>query len=190
MTSVLEKISDDQQLIIAFKKPKQKEKAFKAIMLKYQERVYWLIRRMVIAHSETDDLVQDTFIKVWNNLDQYRGDAALYTWIYRIASNEALGHLRKKKKRFFLPIHDVNEELRQTLISEALYDEDHISFQLQNALLALPEKQRLVFQLKYFEEMKYSEIAKVLETSVGALKASYHHAVKKIQTQLKDYEIE
>jgi RNA polymerase sigma-70 factor (ECF subfamily) len=157
-------------------------------MQRYQERVYWLIRRIVISHSDTDDLVQETFVKVWHKLPEFRGDSALFTWLYRVATNEALGFLRKKKRRFFVPIHDVNTELKETLRTEASPDGDEVSFKLQEALLDLPEKQRLVFTMKYFESMEYREISEVLGTSVGALKASYHHAVKKIKAKITDYE--
>lgn len=141
---------------------------------------------MVIDHDDADDLVQETFIKVWNNLHSFREDAQLYTWIYRIATNECLNFLRKKKNRFFLPINDVQHELTQKLDSGAHIDGDEIQLKLQKALLKLPDKQRLVFNMKYFDEMKYEDIADITGTSVGSLKASYHHAVKKIEDFLKD----
>lgn len=140
---------------------------------------------MVIDHDDSDDLVQETFVKVWKNLDSFREDAQLYTWIYRIATNECLNFLRKKKNKFFLPIHDVQNELTNKLESGNYVDGDEIQLKLQKALLKLPDKQRLVFNMKYFDEMKYEQISKITETTVGSLKANYHHAVKKIEEFLK-----
>ena len=151
----------------------------------YQQKIYWHIRKMVIDHDEADDLVQEIFVKVWKNLDKFRQDSQLYTWVYRIATNECLNYLRKKKQRFFIPIHDIQGELSQKLDSSPHIDGDEIQLKLQKALLKLPDKQRLVFNMKYFDEMKYEEIAEITETSVGSLKASYHHAVKKIEEFLK-----
>jgi len=152
---------------------------------KYQQKIYWHIRKMVIDHDDADDLVQEVFIKVWKHIENFREDAQLYTWIYRIATNECLNFLRKKKNKFFLPIHDVQNELTQKLDSSPYIDGDEIQLKLQKALLKLPEKQRLVFNMKYFDEMKYEEISEITDTSVGSLKASYHHAVKKIEEFIK-----
>lgn len=140
---------------------------------------------MVIDHDDANDLVQDIFIKIWKNLDSFRKDSKLYTWIYRIATNETLNFLSKKKKRFFLPINDVAAELENKLDQGVLIDGDMVQLKLQKALLKLPEKQRLVFNMKYFENMKFDEISEITHTSVGALKASYHHAVKKIEEFVK-----
>jgi len=136
---------------------------------------------MVIDHDDTNDLVQEVFIKVWKNIEKFREDAKLYTWIYKIATNECLTFLTKKKKRFFLPIVDVENELSAKIDTNASITGDEIQLKLQKALLKLPDKQRIVFNMKYFDEMKYDEIAEITNTSVGALKASYHHAVKKIE---------
>jgi RNA polymerase sigma-70 factor (ECF subfamily) len=141
---------------------------------------------MVLDHESSDDIAQETFVKVWSNLDKFKGDSKLYTWIYRIATNEALTHLRKKKRRFFLPIGDVENELVSVLETDIYYSGDEIQLKLQKALLKLPEKQRLVFNMKYFEEMKFKDIAEVMEVSVGSLKAQYHHAVKKIEKFIKE----
>ena len=141
---------------------------------------------MVIDHDVADDIAQDTFVKVWKNLSSFKGDAKLSTWIYRIATNESLTYLRKKKRRFFLPIGDVEHELSSSLESDHYYSGDEIQLKLQKALLKLPEKQRLVFNMKYFEEMKFKDIAEILDVSVGSLKAQYHHAVKKIEKFIKD----
>ena len=147
----------------------------------YQQRVYWLVRKMVIDHDDADDLTQEIFIKVHKSVDNFRGDSQLFTWIYRIATNECLSYLSKKKRRFFLPIEDVGQQLASTLDESPHINGDDIQKKLQKALLTLPDKQRLVFNLKYFEEMPYEEMAEVTKTSVGALKASFHHAVKKIE---------
>ena len=141
---------------------------------------------MVIDHDDADDLVQEVFIKVWKYLDNFRGDSQLYTWIYRIATNECLSFLAKKKKRFFLPIVDVEKELSNHVDSGTNLSGDEIHLKLQKALLKLPDKQRLVFNMKYYDDMKYEDIAEITETSVGALKASYHHAVKKIEDILNN----
>ncbi len=139
---------------------------------------------MVIDHDDADDLTQDVFVKVYKNIDKFREDAQLYTWIYRIATNECLTFLNKKKRKFFIPIVDVEQELNDKLDSSPHIDGDIVSMKLQKALLVLPNKQRLVFNMKYFDDMKYQEIAEITGTSIGALKASYHLAVKKIEENL------
>ena len=139
---------------------------------------------MVIDHDDADDLVQEIFIKIWNNIDKFREDSKLYTWIYRIATNECLNFLKKKKNKFFLPIGDVEGELNQRLDRSEYVSGDEIQLKLQKAFLTLPDQQRLVFNMKYFDKMKYQEIAEITNTSVGSLKASYHHAVKKIEELL------
>ncbi len=136
---------------------------------------------MVIDHDDADDVTQEVFIKIHKNIDNFREDSQLYTWIYRIATNECLSFLQRKKRRFFLPIADVSKELSAKLDSSSHVSGDEIQLKLQKALLKLPDKQRVVFNLKYFEDMSYEEIAAITNTSVGALKASYHHAVKKIE---------
>ena len=141
---------------------------------------------MVIDHDDADDLTQEVFIKVWKNLASFRQDAQLYTWIYRIATNECLNFLSAKRRKFFLPLNDVAAELSQKLDASPTQDGDEILKKLQKALLHLPDKQRLVFNMKYYDELKYEEISEILGTSVGALKASYHHAVKKIEEYLNN----
>lgn len=172
---------EDLELIEKLRQPESKNFAFNQLVRKYQERIYWHIRKMVIDHDDADDLVQDTFVKVFKNIHSFRADSQLFTWIYRIATNECLTFLNKKKKRFFLPIADVQAELSQKLDSSAHITGDAIQMKLQKALLKLPDKQRLVFNMRYFDDMKYEDIAEVTGTSIGALKASYHHAVKKIE---------
>ena len=141
---------------------------------------------MVIDHDDADDLVQEVFLKVWKNLAGFKGDSALYTWIYRIATNDCLQFLNKKRRRFMIPIHDVNAELSKKLEASPYIDGDEIQLKLQKALLTLPDKQRLVFNMKYFDELPYEDIAEITGTSVGGLKASFHHAIKKIEKILKD----
>lgn len=161
-----------------------RNEAFKLLLNKYQQKIYWHIRRMVIDHDDADDVTQDVFIKVWKNLENFRNDSQLYTWIYRIATNECLTFLNKKKQKNNIPLDDVLYDLSDSLTESSYFNGDQAQKKLQQAILTLPEKQRIVFNLKYFEEMKYEEMAEVLETSVGALKASYHFAVKKIESYL------
>jgi RNA polymerase sigma-70 factor (ECF subfamily) len=186
---VLEKHTEtieDTQLLADFSRPESREKAFGRLVQKYQQRVYLLVRKMVIDHDDADDVVQEVFIKVWKNLDKFEGSAQLFTWIYRIATNECLRFLeRKKKKRFWISISDAGTELAAKIDSSPYISGDEVQKKLQKALLRLPDKQRLVFNLKYFEELKYEEMSEITGTSVGALKASYHHAVKKIEEDLK-----
>lgn len=174
-------IHDDKELLELFRQESTRSMAFHQLVKKYQKRVYWHTRKMVIDHDDADDLTQEVFIKVWHHLDDFREDARLFTWIYRIATNECLNFLKKKRTRFFLPLHDVEHELEAKLNETHLVSGDEIQLKLQKALLKLPEKQRLVFNMKYFDDMKYEDISEVLGTSVGALKASYHLAVKKIE---------
>ncbi len=175
----------DKDLLAFFRIEEKKHYAFNSLVGKYQERIYWHIRKLLINHEDTDDVVQNTFIKVWNNLADFREASQLYTWIYRIATNESLTFLNQKKRKFFLPIVDYEKELINSLEADEFFSGDEIQLKLQKAILGLPEKQRVVFNLKYFEEMKYEEMAVILDTSVGALKASYHHAVKKIEKYLE-----
>jgi RNA polymerase sigma factor (sigma-70 family) len=177
---------EDKDLLEKLRNKKTQNYGFNLLVREYQERIYWHIRKMVIDHDEADDLVQEVFIKVWKNLDKFREDAKLYTWIYKIATNECLTFLTKKKRRFFLPIGDVEKELSGKIDTNTNLTGDEIQLKLQKALLKLPNKQRIVFNMKYFDDMKYVEIAEITETSVGALKASYHHAVKKIEEILSN----
>lgn len=175
----------DQELLEKYRNPDTRNFAFNLLVRQYQQKIYWHIRKMVIDHDDADDLTQETFIKVWTSLENFRGDSQLYTWIYRIATNECLNFLSKKRRKFFLPIGDVEGELTEKLESDSGgISGDEIQLKLQKALLKLPDKQRLVFNMKYFDDMKYEEIAEITGTSVGALKASYHLAVKKIEEYL------
>ena len=177
---------NDSDILTKFAVPETRNFAFNQLVRIYQQKVYWHIRKMVIDHDDADDLTQETFIKVWKALDNFKGDSQLFTWIYRIATNECLNHLAKKKRRFFLPINDITEELSNKLENSDMISGDEIQLKLQKALLTLPDKQRLVFNMKYYDEMKYEEISDITGTSVGALKASYHLAVKKIEEHLKN----
>lgn len=177
---------EDTQLLANFSRAESREKAFAQLIGKYQQRVYLLVRKMVIDHDDADDVVQEVFIKVWKNLDKFEGGSQLFTWIYRIATNECLRFLeRKKKKRFWISINDASTELAAKIDNAPNISGDEVQKKLQKALLRLPDKQRLVFNLKYFEELRYDEMAEITGTSVGGLKASYHHAVKKIEEDLK-----
>lgn len=171
----------DSELVTMFKEEASKNFAFNLIIKKYQKKLYSLIRRILISHDDTDDALQNTIIKMWNNLDNFKEDSQLYTWLYRVATNEALTFLKKKRTRFFIPLVDVEYQLSKSLEDDSYFKADEIQLRLQQAILKLPEKQRIVFNMKYFEEIKYDDMSAILGTSVGALKASYHHAVKKIE---------
>ena len=176
----------DIEIVALFKTKGKQQVAFRVIMAKYKERLYWHIRKIVLTHDDTDDALQNSFIKIWQNLDKFQGNSALYTWLYRIATNEALTLLKKKKKTNQYSISDEDNTYGDSLESDPYFDGNELQLTLQQAIATLPEKQRIIFNLKYFEEMKYQEIAEITDTSVGALKASYHHAAKKIETFLKD----
>ncbi len=176
----------DRELLILFRNPDQKNYAFDLIVRKYQERLYWHIRKIVIKHEDTDDLLQNSFIKAWKGLEKFREESQLFTWLYRIATNEALSFLKEKRRKFFLPLVDVERELSSNLESDGYFSGDELQLKLQKAILTLPEKQRIVFNMRYYDGMKYEDMSKVLDTSVGALKASYHHAAKKIETIIKN----
>ena len=173
---------EDSLIIAKFADEKTREEAFRLLLKKYQQKIYWHVRRMVIDHDDADDVVQDIFIKVWRNLEKFREDSQLYTWLYRIATNECITFLNKKKQKQSVSLDDDSSAyLADSLADGAYFNGDKAQMKLQQALLILPDKQRLVFNMKYFEDMKYEEISEVLGTSVGALKASYHLAVKKLE---------
>ncbi len=174
----------EQEIIQAFKNGIDKERALSALMDTYQQKLYWHIRRLVVSHEDANDVLQVVFIKVWKNLEKFRGEAGLYTWLYRIASKESFTFLRKEKKRRSISIDDEDIELGNYLKADQYFNANEMEWKLQVAMQKLPEKQKAVFSLRYYDEMPYREISEVLETSEGALKASYHHAVKKIQQML------
>ena len=169
---------DEKALYKQLTNPSTKEEAFTRLVREYQEPLYWQIRRMVIVHDDADDVLQNTFIKAWGAIDSFRGESRLQTWLFRIAINESLNHLSKKKQT--LSLDQPEGSVADTLASDSYFDGDEVQKQFQTAINSLPEKQRLVFNLKYFDEMKYEDMSDLLGTSIGALKASYHHAVKKI----------
>lgn len=175
---------DDKELLAKIRNPDSRNYGFNMLVRAYQQRVYWHVRKMVISHDDADDLTQEIFIKVHRYIDTFREDSQLFTWIYRIATNECLTFLEKKKRRFFLPIGDAGAELNAKLDSSTLMTGDEIEKKLQKALLKLPDKQRIVFNMKYFDDLPYEQMSEITGTSVGALKASYHHAVKKIEEYL------
>ena len=177
----------DQEIIDLCRDPQTRERGFRLLLGKYKERTYWHIRRIVIDHEDARDISQNTFIKVWKNIEHFRGDSALFSWIYRIATNESLNYLRKLKNQSSVNIDKVEFLLANRIDDNSLMSGDEIELRLQKALLELPEKQRLVFNMRYFDDLKYSEISKILGTSEGGLKASYHHAVKKIEERLKEH---
>lgn len=175
----------DRDILDGLKNEKTRNLAFQTLVKTYQERLYWHIRKIVLSHDDTDDVLQNTFLKVWRNLDSFREESGLYTWLYRIATNESLTLVNSTKKRSLIPMNDTTEFLLNNMISDEFFEGDEIQLKLQEAILTLPEKQRIVFNMKYFDEMKYEDMSGILETSVGALKASFHHAVKKIEEHLK-----
>jgi len=178
------KLSDGE--ISDILKNEGKEMAFRQIVNSYKETLYWHIRKIIIDHDDSDDVLQNTFIKAWKGLDDFRGESKLFTWLYRIASNEAITFINSKKRNNFLSLQDIRNEMVSKLESDEYFDGDEQQMKLQKAILQLPDKQRLVFNMKYFDDLKFSELSEILGTSEGALKASYHHAVKKIEEFLKN----
>jgi RNA polymerase sigma factor (sigma-70 family) len=172
---------DDKELLELFRIEKSKESAFTSIIKKYQERLYWHIRRLVVEHEDANDVLQNMFIKVWKSLENFREDSQLYTWLYRIATNESLTFLDKQKKKSTLSLSDVESGLENKVKADSNFDANKLEWKLQLAIQKLPEKQRVVFTLRYYDELPYEQMSKILETSEGALKASYHHAAKKIE---------
>lgn len=175
----------DNKLLELFEDEKSRNYAFNLIVRKYQKRLYWHIRRMVISHEDADDVLQEVLIKTWKNLSKFKNQSKLYIWLYRIATNETITFLNKKRKKFFISLNDVEKDLSSKLESDVYYNGDEIQLKLQKAILTLPEKQRLIFNMKYYDELKYEEISEILKTSVGGLKSSYHVATKKIENYLK-----
>ncbi|MBK9730810.1 MAG: RNA polymerase sigma factor [Chitinophagaceae bacterium] len=166
----------------------KRELAFTWLVKRDQKKIYWFIRRMVIDHDDANDLVQDTFIRAWNSLSGFRGESKIIYWLYRIATNITLTYLDKKKRKGLLPIPEEADSLMEKLHSGNFINGNNIQMHLQEAILSLPERQRLVFQLRYYDEIPYEEMSGMLDTSVGALKASYHHAVKKVEKYMLDHQ--
>ncbi len=182
-----EKHPDDKELLLLFRDPDSKERSFTLLIKKYQEKLYWHIRRMVVNHEDANDVLQNMFIKVWKGLENFREESQLYTWLYRIATNESLSFIEQQKKRSSVSLSEEENGMSNRLVAEKNFDANKIEWKLQLAMQQLPEKQRIVFNLRYYDEMPYEEMSRVLETSEGALKASYHHAVKKIEDYILNH---
>ncbi|WP_291798079.1 RNA polymerase sigma factor [Lutibacter sp.] len=180
-------MTDEQLLVAQLKNPNTQEQAFRSLMTLHKERLYWHIRKIVLSHDDADDVLQNTFIKVFKNIHSFKENSKLYSWMFRIATNEAITFINKKAAKQHVDISELQHKMADTLHEDTNYTGDEIQELLQKAIFTLPQKQQLVFNLKYFEEMKYNEMSEVLETSVGALKASYFHAVKKIEIFLKSH---
>ena len=172
---------DDEQLIEQLRDPQRCRKAFNEVIKIYTEPLYWQIRKMVIDHEDANDVLQNTFIKAWSSIENFRGDAKLSTWLYKIAINESITFINKEKQRNNVSLDDDDSFLINSLASDEWFDGDDLRLELQKAINSLPEKQRFIFNMRYFDDMKYEDMSEILGTTVGALKASYHHAVKKIE---------
>jgi len=176
----------EDTLVKELKQKATQAKAFQLLVDTYKQRLYWHIRRILLDHDDTDDVLQNTFIKIFRGIEGFKGDSKLYSWMYRIATNEALQFLKNKSRKLGITDGEIQERMTNNLRADVYFEGDEIQLQLQRAISKLPEKQKLVFNMKYFEGMKYEEISEILDTSVGALKASYHLAAKKIESFLKE----
>lgn len=175
----------DEYIIYLFRDEKQETQAFRLLVEKYKERLYWHIRKILISHEDTDDILQNVFVKIWQGLKEFRFESKLYTWMYRIATNESLNFLSEKRRKVYGYSEEISVFLENTLECDSFFSGDDIQKELQKALLTLSDRQRVVFNMKYFDYMSYEDIAAVLNVAVGTLKATYHNAVKKIETSLK-----
>lgn len=177
--------TEDLEILEQFKAEETKHMAFNRLMIKYQKRVYWHTRRLVLCHDDADDVTQNTFIKVWKSLHQFNGTCSIFSWLYRIATNESITHINKIRQLSHVDLDEAGFMV-QRLSRDAYFTEDKIQLKLQEAILKLPEKQRIVFTMKYYEDLTYDEMSEILETSAGALKASYHHAANKVEEFLRN----
>lgn len=177
-------IETEQELFRSLQDPETRRATFTRIVSLYGEKLYWQIRKMVLVHEDADDLLQNTFLKAWDNLDTFRGESKILTWLFKIAINESISFINRQRLQQNISIDDSDTFLLERLKSDPLFDGDELQLKLQKAILRLPNKQRIVFNMKYYDNMKYEEMSEILGTSVGALKASYHHAVKKIEEYL------
>ncbi len=177
----------DQELLALFSNAATREQGFTQLVKKYQEKIYWHIRRMVIDHADADDVLQNTLIKIWKGLENFREESQLFTWLYRIATNETLSFLAQQQRKATQSLDEMSESLANKVKADLHFNANQLEWRLQLAIQELPEKQRLVFHLRYYDAMPYEEMSKVLDTSEGALKASYHHAAKKIEEFIKNY---
>ena len=183
----MEDISDEY--IVCLFHGRKQEKAFRLLVEKYKERLYWHIRKILVSHEDTDDVLQNVFVKIWQGLKDFRFDSQLYTWMYRIATNEALNFLNEKRRKVYGNSDEISVFLENTLESDTFFSGDEIQKELQKAILSLSDRQRVIFNMKYFDDLSYEEIAEVLNVAVGTLKATYHNAVKKIEAKLKIVDI-
>ncbi|MCR5312859.1 MAG: sigma-70 family RNA polymerase sigma factor [Bacteroidaceae bacterium] len=178
---------DEKDLIARLQDESTRRAAFEELVNRYSKKLYWQVRHLVVDHEDSDDVLQNVFLKVWNSIGNFKGDSQLFTWLYRIAYNESITFLNKKKSQ--VSIDDIDDGIANRLESDAYFDGDETQILLQEAISILPEKQRAVFTMKYFDEMKYEDMADITGTSVGALKASYHIAVQKISTYIRAKEL-
>ena len=178
---------NEKEIVVLLQDPARQREAFARIVKEYSEQLYWQIRRLVLTHEDANDILQNTFIKAWTNIEYFRGDAKMSTWLYRIALNECLTFLNKQRASQQLSIDEAETETMNQLESDTYFDGDETQKIFLQAVKQLPDKQQMIFNLKYFKEMKYEEISEILGTSIGALKASYHHAVKKIESFLEKH---
>lgn len=178
---------DEKLLVAQLKNSDTQEQAFRTLMSLYKERLYWHIRKIVLSHDDADDVLQNTFIKVFKNIHSFKENSKLYSWMYRIATNESITFINKKATKQQVDISELQHKMGENLQEDCYYSGDEIQQLLQKAIFTLPQKQQLVFNMKYFDEMKYTDMSEILDTSVGALKASYFHAVKKVEKFLKSH---
>ena len=177
-------MNSESDFILRLKDPKSKEAAFRELLQLYKERLYWHIRKIVLNHDDADDALQNTFIKIYRSIDKFKGESKLFSWMYRIATNESITLLNKNAKRLQITNEEYQDKAINNLTADVYFEGDAIQLKLQKAIATLPEKQQLVFNMRYFDDLKYKDIAEILETSEGALKASYHIAAKKIEAFL------
>ena len=179
-------MTNETVIIEQLKNVQTREKAFRELISLYKERLYWHIRKIVISHDDTDDVLQNTFIKVYRNISKFNQDSKLFSWMYRIATNESISFINKRAKERNIAVSEMQEQLTSSLESDNYFSGEEIQEILQMAIATLPQKQQLVFNMKYFDDLKYTEVSEILGTTVGALKASYFHAVKKIESYIKN----
>jgi len=177
-------LNSESDFILRLKDPRSKEAAFRELLQLYKERLYWHIRKIVLNHNDADDALQNTFIKIYRSIDKFKGESKLFSWMYRIATNESITLLNKNAKRLQITNEEYQDKAINNLTADVYFEGDAIQLKLQKAIATLPEKQQLVFNMRYFDDLKYKDIAEILETSEGALKASYHIAAKKIEAFL------
>ncbi len=178
----------EQELVRLLQSSSQKDEAYSVLVATYKERLYWHIRNIVKSHEDADDVLQNTFVKVFRNIHKFKGDSKLYTWLYRIATNEAITFINKRAKRQHTTTSELQQHALEKLQTDVYFEGDAIQLKLQKAIATLPEKQQLVFNMKYFDDHTYEELSEILETSVGGLKSNYHIAVKKITAYLQSNE--